>query len=73
MVLKPSGKWEMIWKNLESRGTVQNMGNYPEKIGVLKPSGKWEVIWKIRILLKLSGKLGNDLNSDSFDTLKNGK
>ena len=45
IVLKSSGKWEMIWKNPDSCDRLQKMGNDPEKSGqFLKPSGKWEMI-----------------------------
>ena len=30
--MKPSGKWEMIWKNLERFETVQKMGNDLENL-----------------------------------------
>ena len=45
MVLKPSRKWEMIWKNPDSCDRLRKMGNDLEKSGqFLKPSGKWEMI-----------------------------
>ena len=45
MVLKPSRKWEKIWKNLDSFDT----------------SRKWEMIWKNPNSFETVQKMGNDL------------
>ena len=44
MVLKPSRKWEKIWKNLDSFDTI----------------GKWEMIWKNPNSFETVQKMGND-------------
>ena len=46
MVLKPSGKWEMIYKNQDSFDTVPKLGNYGKIWTVVKLSVKWETIQK---------------------------
>ena len=61
MVLKPSGKWEMIWKNLDSFETVRKMGNDSEISGWFwnRPeNGKW--FGKIWTVLKMSRMSRND-------------
>ena len=45
MVLKLSGKWEKIWKNLDNFDTT----------------GKWEMIWKNPNSFETVQKMGNDL------------
>ena len=45
MVLKLSGKWEKIWKNLDNFDTI----------------GKWEMIWKNPNSFETVQKMGNDL------------
>ena len=52
MVLKPFGKWEMIWKNLDSFETILKTGKDPENQDDFETICKWKMIWK---------------NPDSFD------
>ena len=56
-VLKPPGKWKMIWENPDSFETVRKMGNDLEKSGQFwnRPeNGKWS--GKLHTVLKQSGK-----------------
>ena len=82
MILKPSRKWEMIWKNPNSCETFRKMGSDLEKSGWLRncpKNGQWS--GKTHTVFTPSGKwkmIWKDLdrfeifrlNLDSFDTVQ---